>query len=154
MALLALALAVKNLCSRLYVTLWMEFMPYSYLWNLALQTHSPLSQRRKLLFCHRQRTVTKVNWPQWLHRYGMSRSMIGVVFSLPVSAHTSHINLLQHWACALGKLDSTLTLYQCDRTSLDDVNNDGMSPLNLARAFKHKHLVVGGPLSPSLYEET
>ena len=33
-------------------------------------------------------------------------------------------------------------MYYMDRMSLDEVNNDGMTPLSLARAFKNKHVVV------------
>ncbi|XP_067950897.1 calmodulin-binding transcription activator 2-like isoform X2 [Watersipora subatra] len=46
-----------------------------------------------------------------------------------------------HWACALGRMETALVMYYMDRMSLDEVNNDGMTPLSLARAFKNQHIV-------------
>lgn len=56
----------------------------------------------------------------------------------------------QHWACALGRMETTLVMYYMDRMSLDEVNKDGMTPLSLARAFRNKHIVVSARVPSSV----
>ena len=56
--------------------------------------------------------------------------------------------VLQHWACALGRMETTLVMYYMDRLCLDEVNKDGMTPLSLARAFRNKHIVVSSTFLP------